>query len=742
MKRTPWLAAALLSALMAAAAVATARLEGQQDAGAPLVIPRLSGPVALDGRVDEGAWEAVAPLPVVMLRPTAGAAPSERTEIRVAHDGEYLYAAARMWDADPRGIRGNSLQRDRYAGDDTFELLLDTYNDNESALKFMVTPLGTRVDHAVSADGEGDAALNASWSTFWDAAATRTEQGWFAELRIPFSSLRFQDRDGRVTMGLTAFRWVARKSEVAAFPALPGDRPRPQFKPSLAADIVLEGVRARRPAYLTPYVLAGQSRAARLDAAGGAWRTASDPARDAGVDLKYGLTRDLTLDVTVNTDFAQVESDDELVNLSRFSANLPERRPFFQERAGLFELGLGGPAGLFYSRRIGLSPEGEPVRILGGARVVGRVGAWDVGALSLQTGGADSAPSENFGVLRARRRVLNATSFAGGMLTTRIGADGGRNVALGLDGTLHLRGADYLTLAWAHTFADGADASPLAAGRARVRLERRGLRGFLYDADFQWSARDFEPGIGFVTLRDFHRLGGKVAYGWMPGEGSPLRAHSINLFAHRVSRNEDGSLENAWIGPEYRWELRSGHSGGVWGGRSRESLREGFSLPAGTQVPAGDHAFHRLGAWYDTPGGGLFRLGAWAQTGSFYDGTRTAFGVRPTWNVSPRLELGGSYELNAVRFDARGQGFDAHVAQLRATVSPGTRLSAAALVQYNSVRDVVSTNLRLRYNLREGNDVFLVLNEGLNTDRDATDPVRPFSESRRLLLKYSHTFTR
>lgn len=291
------------AALLALALLLPSALPAQ-EAGEPMVIPRLSAPITLDGRVDEAAWEAVAPLPVVMVRPTAGAAPSERTEIRVAHDGEYLYASARMFDSDPRGVRANSLQRDRYSGDDTFELLLDTYDDNQSAGKFLVTPLGTRIDQAVSGDAEGDAPLNPSWNTFWDAAATRTPDGWFAEMRIPFSSLRFQERDGRVAMGMTAFRWIARKSEVAAFPALPGDRPRAQFKPSLAHSVVLEGVRPGRAAYLAPYVLAGQSRAARLDDGAAAWRVDSDPTRDVGLDLKYGLTRDLTLDVTVNTDFA------------------------------------------------------------------------------------------------------------------------------------------------------------------------------------------------------------------------------------------------------------------------------------------------------------------------------------------------------------------------------------------------------------------------------------------------------
>ena len=723
-------------AALAALLLAAAPLHGQ---GEPLRLPRLTGPVVLDGRPDEAAWAAVEPLPLAVHLPVAGAPPTERTEIRVAYDDGYLYAAARLWDSDPDGVRANSLTRDRWSGDDAFNLFVDASNDDQNALWFQTTPGGIRRDLAIANNAEGPSAINGSWNSFWDVATTRTPEGWFAEMRIPFSTLRFQERDGRAVVGIAASRYIARKPELHTFPAVPADREMNELRPALMRDAVLEGVRAPRPVYLTPYLLAGRSRLARLDAAGTGYESPADPTRDAGLDLKYGLTGSLTLDLTVNTDFAQVEADDEQVNLTRFSLSLPERRPFFQERAGLFDFNTGGPTGLFYSRRIGLSERGEPVRIMGGARVVGRAGAWDVGALGMRTAAHGDAPGESFGVLRARRPVLDPVSYAGAMLTTRLGADGRYNVAYGLDASIRLPGEHFVTGTWSQTFQDGGSPSPALGGRVRARFERRSSRGPVYDADLQWSGREYAPGIGFVTLEDFHRVGGRLGYAWMPGRG-PLRAHSLSLVGAAVLRNSDRTLEAGRQLAEWRFDTRGGSSGAVSAHRVRESLRDPFALPGGTGVPPGEYTFYRVTGGIDPGASRLFRVGARVEAGTFFDGWSGSASVRPTWNVSPRLELGAAYELNAVRFSARGQGFDAHVGQLRATAALNTRVSASALAQYSSLRDLLSAGLRLRYAFREGNDLFLVLNEGINTDRLAAEPALPLSGSRTVLLKYTHTF--
>ena len=345
-----------------------------QDSGEPLRLTRLTGPIELDGKVNEPAWEAIPPLPLTLFTPTFGAPLTERTEIRVGYDDRFVYVGGRMFDSEARKVRTNTLYRDRYSGDDLIAIVLDTWNDRQTASWFTVNPAGTRIDRAVSNDaefGSGDP-MNDNWNTFWDVATTRSDSGWFAEMRIPFSSLGFQDTEGRVTMGLIVYRFIARKNERQLFPAIPPNWDLAFAKPSQARRVVLEGVYARRPMYLTPYVLGGSTWRSELDPAGERYLRPADRTAEAGVDLRYSPTSNLSLDLTVNTDFAQVEADDQQVNLTRFSLFFPEKRQFFQERASTFEFSTGGFTDrLFHSRRIGLD-QGVIVPILGGARAVGK----------------------------------------------------------------------------------------------------------------------------------------------------------------------------------------------------------------------------------------------------------------------------------------------------------------------------------------------------------------------------------
>ena len=540
-----------------------------QDRATPYVLPRLNAPIVLDGPSQEPAWEAIAPLPLTMFEPVFGGEPTERSEIRVAYDDTYVYAAGRLYDSEPAGMRGNSLYRDRYSGDDVFALILDTFNDNENALWFFTTPNGVRFDMAVSNDAEFSGGspfggvINNSWNTFWDVATVQTDEGWFAEMRIPLSSLGFQDVDGRVVMGMIAYRYVSRKNERHLYPAIPPNWSMAFGKPSQGQDIVLEGVHSQKPFYVTPYLLGGADRAAELNDAETAYDHSNDAATEVGLDLKYNLTSNLTLDATVNTDFAQAEADDQQVNLTRFSLFFPEKRQFFQQRAGIFEYNTGGFSRLFHSRRIGLDDDGNQIRIYGGTRLVGRVGDWDVGFIDMQTAKSENLPSENFGVLRLRRNVLNDNSYAGGIVTSRLGADGSYNIATGLDGIIRVVGDEYLTLQWAQTFEDdvieGDGFDLLASALLRATWTRRRQQGFNYAASLTRSGRDYDPGLGFIRRNGFTRLGGEVAYDWLPDESSSFRRISPSLFGSVFVRNEDlgkdmtinqaiesASLGNSW----------------------------------------------------------------------------------------------------------------------------------------------------------------------------------------------------
>jgi hypothetical protein len=705
----------------------------------------LPEPIVLDGNVDDAAWEEVTPLDLTMYTPTFGGTPTERSEIMVAYDDSYLYVAGRLYDSEPDGVAVKTLYRDRYSGDDVFGIVLDSYNDHETAVWFTTNPAGVQADRTVANDGEFTLGrpMNADWNTFWDVATVRNHDGWFAEMRIPFSSLGFQDDDGHVEMGMSVYRLIARKNERHIYPGTPPDWGFLSFaKPSKTKRVSLEGVRSKSPVYVTPYALGGLSREAALDSAGLAYGFDNDATRELGLDLKYNVTDNLTIDLTANTDFAQVEADDQQVNLTRFSLFFPEKRQFFQERASVFEFNTGGFSRLFHSRRIGLD-DGRPVRLIGGARVVGRVGGTDVGALNMQTARVDGLPSENFGVLRLKQRVLNQNSTVGGIVTTRVGEDGGYNVALGVDGAIRLVGDEYVIVKWAQTF-DDADAPGLNAldrGRILARWERRRQTGLSYSAEYIRSGSAYSPELGFQMREDFSFVSNDLQYQWLLGESSPFHSVSIGSTALTYVRDGDKTVETGLVEPSLNIEFKNNARLTLSQQNSYESVRDTFSLSDETDVPTGDYWFHSGFLHFEASRAATFRPTFTVSAGSFYDGWNAAFQAAPAWNISSHLEFAGEYQFNLIRFPDRQQSLNAHLVRLRVDAAADVHLSFSAFLQYNSTADVASLNARLRYRFREGNDLWLVYDEGLNTERDATGAPRlPLSQNRALLVKYTYTF--
>lgn len=715
------------------------------QANGPVALPRLSGAIALDGVIDEPAWAQIAPLPLVMYQPAYRGDMPEHTEIRVAYDDEAIYMAGRLYHNNGDDIRGNSLYRDFWSGDDTFAIVLDTFNDNENALWFYTNPLGTRYDTAVSNDANGgNRDSNKDWNTHWQVATSRDERGWYAEFRIPFSSLPFQDDNGRVVMGLIAYRWISVGGQRYIYPDIPPHWERGSNKPSVAQDVILEGVYRKKPVYFTPYILGGSEQFARLNPAQTGYQIARNRPAEIGLDVKYHLARNLTFDATINTDFAQVEADDQQINLTRFPLFFPEKRQFFQERAGIFEFGFDNSNRLFHSRRIGLDADGRPIRIYGGGRLVGRLDKWDVGFLDMQTEQNGALPAENFGVLRLRRQVFNENSTIGSMLTSRIDRQGDYNLAYGLDGIVRVFDQEYLTLKWAQTYErDKASADFLRNGRIFFDWQRRTIQGLSYNLTYSRAGADFDPGIGFESRRDFSYLWNSLDYQQFKGESSPLRRVHIGHWGHVYTRNADGSVESAWLHPFYWFELKGGATFLLSSEHSYEDVRAPFflSVKDGVDVLPGSYWFHNAWLSFSAPDGWYFRPLVTFRSGSFYDGWKTMLWVTPNWNLSRHFELSGDYILNAIRFPDRDQNFDSHLLRLRLRSALDTRISLNTFLQYNSATEVLSLNARFRYHFGEGNDLWVVYDEGVNIERDAfAGPRLPVSNSRALVLKYTHTF--
>ncbi len=726
-------------------------------ASEPILIPKINVSIDFDGLPFEEVWEQIKPFPVVGYIPIFGAEPSEKTEIRMCYNDHYLYVSGRLYDSKPSLIRNTSKQRDDFSGNsDALGIILDSFNDKENGLVFSTTPSGQRTDYSVFNDANafgGNMPFNMSWNTFWDVKTVTNEEGWFVELRIPVSSLRFQTMDGVATMGMVVWRWIPHKNESVTFPAIDPKYGNFAFlKPSKAQEIVFRDIKPKKPIYITPYALGGWEQFNKLNDAETSYEEESNPILKFGGDIKYGITSNLTLDLTVNTDFAQVEVDDQQVNLTRYSLFFPEKRQFFQERSSIFSYNLGGPQDIFYSRKIGL--QGKEVQIYGGARLVGRVGAWDLGFLDMQTAALygtselDSSQdslllhSENFGVLRMRRQVINENSYVGGIFTSRIGTDGSYNYVYGLDGIFRLFGDDYLDLKWAQSFVTNAENKAFSMDPTKIRIswQRRNDKGFAYSFSMSHSGADFNPGIGFEFRNNYKGTWNRLQWGWLPGKDSKLQSHKVYIGFRGNLLNEGGTVESAAIEPGWTFQTKSFLQGDFKIFYGYENVEEEFELSDKASIPIGQYKYLSTNISLTSPMTKSFFINGILDAGQFYDGTRFSILIKPTWKVSSSLNLNIDYQYNNIRFTDRNQQFIAHIGRFKVLYMLSTTFTASAFIQYNSAVNAISSNIRLRYNPREGNDLYIVFNEGRNTNLERETPRLPAISNRNILIKYTYTF--
>ncbi len=712
----------------------------------PVIVDRLEGPVKFDGMPDEEAWSKIKPLPVTTLQPVAGKEPSEKTEVLLGYTDDYFWIGGRFFDSDPSLIQVYSKRRDEISGEnDYFGVLIDSQNNNENGLFFCTSVTGNRLDYNYFNDSRDLVPYNASWNTYWDVKTTLTDKGWFTEMRIPFSSLRFKSVNGKVVMGLIINRWIPRKNEMVVFPAIdPKSGMWAKRRPSLAQDIEFQDIKPKKPVYITPYILAGGRMTHNLDITGSEFKRSNELTKEVGGDIKYGITSDLTLDLTVNTDFAQVEADDQQVNITRYSLFYPEKRVFFQERSDLFDFtfgynGVNGNA--FYSRRIGLY-DGNPVRILGGARLTGKIGKTEIGFINLQTAKYyDELPSENFNVIRLKRNIINPFSYAGGIFTSRIGANGNLNFTYGLDTKVSVLGDKYFEFKISQTYDSEKDYKRLGDNTfLRFNIENRNIKGWSYISSFDWLGKDYDPAVGFVQRGNNYVFMESLNYGWIPGEKSFLYTHKA-YYKFSAYYNTQSLLETIITGPGWSFEAKNRSTGQTEPEFRREIIRDTFYIDNKTYVPEGAYSFIVLKQVLQSPTSARFNIKSDCLLGQYYDGSVISVKLIPKWSVSKSIKMEGQYQYNSVRFPARNQKYFSHVGGLKLTYMLNTKLSLISFIQYNSAADVFFTNLRIRYNPREGNDFFIVFNEGRNTDIFRTSPELPRIDNQTLLIKYSYTFT-
>ena len=736
--------AAGLTAILLSAAPAAAQQPALSPVSIPAdpqivwALPRLAGPIRVDGRSDDPAWQTVPPLPLTVYLPNHGGAPSERTVARVAYDDEALYVVIDAWEAHPGGVRASSMIRDDDSPGDFINVLLDTFGDRQNAVTFSTTPGGQRNDWTISNDAQSADGLSPAWNAVWDLATRRGPEGWHAEYRIPFSTLRFSTDRGRVEFGLSVNRLTAHLNERVTFPAIEPSAPLALWKPSRWQRVMIENIRRGRSLRVTPYVSAGLEGARAPDPARSPW--SRDDRTEIGGDVKVALTPSLTLDLTANTDFAEAEVDDQRINLTRFPLFYPERRAFFVERAGTFEVRTSGTDLLFNSRRVGLTATGEPVRLLGGVRLVGRVRGWDIGLFDAQTGRTPAGTRENLGVLRLRRGVLNARSWAGMMITSWITADSSQ-AALAADGDLHLGGDDYLGFAVAALVGDvgaGPDEGLLPRGALRLRAVRRRNRDFWYRLALTTTGARYTPALGYVERADAIQPFAELGYGLVvSAAGHQLRTSATSGFAYR---NAAGTFEDSTSAVAVALEQPSGATWTLTATRQEDDLLQPFAPTSGTTVPAGRYtaSFAQLTLAAST--GPRAVVGGSLRAGEYYDGSLYSLLLTPEWRASAHLRVSADLQLDRVDFPDRGEREWSRLARLRVLASATPQLSLSAVVQVNGLANLATGNLRLRYNVREGHDLWLVYGHDMNLDRDRTRPAAPSTARASLLVKYTRSF--
>ncbi|MGE0359355.1 MAG: DUF5916 domain-containing protein [Vicinamibacterales bacterium] len=709
----------VLPAFAGPAAPLAPEVFAQDEAGRiTLRATRLAAPLTLDGALDEAAYREVKPIShFIQMEPRQGQPATERTEAWLFFDDRNFYVAVRSYDSAPERLVANEMRRDSFNvfQNDNLTVSIDSLYTRRSGYFFQTNALGALRDQEVFDERSN----NNDWNTVWYTRSQILADGWTTEIAIPFKSLRFRAAGPQV-WGFNlrrVVRWKNEQHSIAPIPASAGNRAMYRFD-IFATLVGVETPSQARNLEVKPYTIGAitTNKAARPP-------FSNDPSGNLGGDVKYGVTKSLMADLTVRTDFAQVEEDQQQVNLTRFSLFFPERRDFFLEGQGLFNFGAGQRGGdggggpsltpvVFYSRRIGLSSTGQSLPIEAGGRLSGRIGRYSVGLLNIQTDDSRiaSTPATNFSVVRLRRDVLRRSNV-GLIATHRRPGDGTANSVVGVDANLAFFQNVIAQGFW--TMSDSGGAGQSVADRSSYRGEFE-YNGDRYGARVEHLTvgRHYDPQIGFLRREAFSRHYGTLRFSPRPANATRIRKHYYEAEFDYIS-GSDGVLETQEARANYRLELQNNDQFRLEYGRIYELLRQPFPVVPGRVIPAGGYRFADLRSEYQFgPQRRLSGTIALAH-GGFYEGTKSEAGYRGLVVVSPRLTLEPGITINWLDLPAGRATTKLVTNRTNLTLSP--RMALAVNVQYNSTSNSVISSIRYRWEYRAGSDLFVVYSDGRDT---------------------------
>ena len=695
--------------------------------------------LTIDGRLDEPVYARHQPAGgFLQAEPHYNEPATEQTEIWIFFDDRAVYVGIRCFDSDPQQWSSIDMRRDAMGTlGETVSVAFDTFNDKRNGFTFGVNPNGGISDSAITNERDS----NRDWNTIWETKTARFEGGWTVEMSIPFKSLRYAP--GEQIWGINVRRSVRWKNEMSYLNPVPQGGQFSSFfglyRFSSAATLVgLTAPPESRLFELKPYGISSVKTDLEADAP-----YSNKTGASFGVDTKVGVTRGLTADLTYNTDFAQVEEDEQQANLTRFSLFFPEKREFFLEGQGIFTFGgatqrrTGNPGEVpipFFSRRIGINDRGQPVPILGGGRLTGRVGDYSIGMVNIQTRQDDLSgqPSTNFAVLRLRRDILRRSNI--GVIAVNRSANGTRlsgNQTYGVDGLFSF--FENLNI---NTYLARTQTPRLRGndGSYRVQLEYNADRYGIILEDMM-VGEHFNPETGYVRRKDIHRNIANFRFSPRPRSSDTVRKYEFSGGVDQFARVSDGLLETRVVDGSFGIEFQNSDRLGVQFLDNLEQLTESFDVFGGVEIPAGRYRFRNMIADYTLgqqyPMSGMVSY----EYGGFFAGTKHTLGfTRGRAEPLANLFVEPGVSLNWV--DLPQGRFVAKVLTSRVIYTFTPRTSLGALVQYNSNNNTLSVNARLRWEYRPGSDLFVVYNDG----RDTFQRGLPKLQSRSFTIKLTRFF--
>jgi hypothetical protein len=663
-------------------------------------IRRTDKPPVIDGRLDDACWQNAPVLTnFTQVLPVEGASPTEQTEVRFVYNADYLFIAVRCFDTEPNKIIAKQMQRDSdLESDDMVTIAFDTFSRQREGYYFAVNPAGARTEGLI----ENFTEQNALWDTVWEAHARVDSQGWTAEIAIPFKSLSFDPK--RDTWGCNIERVIRRKQEIVRWTALS----RAKSATSLADFGELRGLTGMRQGLgleARPFL----STKYQDDAVNGQKDWDVKP----GGDLTYNITPSLKANATVNTDFAEADVDERVVNLTRFPLFFPEKRDFFLQDSSLFRFGgLYDSPTPYYSRRIGLSADGKPVDIITGGRLTGRVGDTRVALLDVQQDAQNSVESKNLFVGRVSTKAFEESEI-GVFATHGDPVSNANNTLLGFDfNYLNSRLPDEKRLV-SHTWLMSTSSETMGddvAFGGDLDYPNEPLEVHVF---FWQIGENFDPALGFVERRGIREYMGFMQYVWRP---NTELIRSVSLSAHP---NVTTDLDNRVVAEDHdapvltittpaEDELTLEYTS------NRDVLDEPFEIHPGVAIPRGDYRFGRFKPFFRSSEARPVSVEFTASKGDYYTGIRRDYEGEIDWRPSRYVTTGIGYVLNQIRLPEGD--FDVRVTSGRLNLTFTPDLSWNTIVQYDNVSGIVGVNSRIRWTYCPGSDLFLVVNRGWDFD--------------------------